>query len=358
MRIVQIIDSLQVGGAEKMAVNFANSLSKKIEFSGLVVTRNEGPLTSQIATGVNYLFLNKKNAVDLKALFKLKAFCVKGQVEYVHAHGTSFFMAFLLKMIYPKIKIIWHEHAGARVQASFTNNLPMRFCSQFFDGIIVVNQTLEKWFKDVLKFKNVIYLPNFTLLNPNETKNTILKGTAGKRILCLANLRSPKNHQMLIDVAKKIMEYAPEWTFHLVGKDFGDAYSRLIHENISALGLQNNVYIYGLREDTGYIISQCDIGILTSSSEGLPVALLEYGLQEKAVVSTDVGEIPLIISTGINGYFVPSNDAELFAKALIRLIDSPDKIKSFGRELGQTIASFHSENAVITLYLNWLNKIK
>ena len=42
MRIVQIIDSLDVGGAEKMAVNYANALVGRIEFSGLVVTRAEG----------------------------------------------------------------------------------------------------------------------------------------------------------------------------------------------------------------------------------------------------------------------------------------------------------------------------
>jgi len=32
MRIVQIIDSLEIGGAEKMAVNYANALSRKIDF--------------------------------------------------------------------------------------------------------------------------------------------------------------------------------------------------------------------------------------------------------------------------------------------------------------------------------------
>ena len=47
MRIVQIIDSLEIGGAEKMAVNYANALSERIVFSGLVTTRREGNLTWQ-----------------------------------------------------------------------------------------------------------------------------------------------------------------------------------------------------------------------------------------------------------------------------------------------------------------------
>ena len=60
MRILQIIDSLDIGGAEKMAVNYANALSHKIEFSGLVTTRREGELKSQLNSEVNYLFLNRK----------------------------------------------------------------------------------------------------------------------------------------------------------------------------------------------------------------------------------------------------------------------------------------------------------
>ena len=42
MRIVQLIDSLEAGGAERMAVNLANGLAKQVEFSGLISTRKEG----------------------------------------------------------------------------------------------------------------------------------------------------------------------------------------------------------------------------------------------------------------------------------------------------------------------------
>ena len=63
MRIIQIIDSLEIGGAEKMAVNYANALYDKIEFSGLVVTRTEGNLKSQLHNSIPYLFLKKKTKV-------------------------------------------------------------------------------------------------------------------------------------------------------------------------------------------------------------------------------------------------------------------------------------------------------
>ena len=112
MRIIQIIDSLEAGGAERMAVNYANALVPHVDFSGLVTTRKEGPLLSQLHKRVDYLFLNKQNSFDLEALLLLRRFVVKHRVTLVHAHSTSFFIAFLLKLVCPSVKLIWHDHFG------------------------------------------------------------------------------------------------------------------------------------------------------------------------------------------------------------------------------------------------------
>ena len=65
MRVVQVIDSLQTGGAERMAVNFANGLADEVEFSGLIATRSEGALKKQLNSNVNYLFLDKRKAIEV-----------------------------------------------------------------------------------------------------------------------------------------------------------------------------------------------------------------------------------------------------------------------------------------------------
>ena len=354
MRILQIIDSLEVGGAERMAINYANALSQQIDFSGIVATRKEGSLKSHILPEVPFLCLNKRFAADIKAIYKLKMHCKKNDITLVHAHGTSYFTAFLLKLMHPKIGIIWHEHAGARGSEQLMRNKALWVCSQFFAGIIVVNHTLENWCKTVINFKQVLYLPNFTLLDTTEQRVTFLKGTNSKRILCLANLRHPKNHRLLIEVAVKLKNVYPDWTFHLVGKDSNDAYSNEIKAMIAKHQLENTVYIYGLREDIHHIIGQANIGVITSLSEGLPVALLEYGLHSKAVVTTAVGEIPLMISNGVNGNIVPSDAKDLFYKALLSLVQDVTLTAKIGNALHQTILENHSEQAIIAKYLQWI----
>lgn len=355
MRILQLIDSLEAGGAERMAVNYANVLADTIDFSGLVATRKEGPLLSQLGNKVAYLYLDKKGAIDLKALFKLRKFVKENKVDTVHAHSTSFFLAFLLKLSCPSIQLIWHDHYGDSEFLSKRPSLVLRMTLPFFKGIIAVNQNLKIWAEQKMHFKNVVYLPNFPSLENNVFENTVLQGIQGKRIVSLANLREQKNHFLLLEVAKKVKISHPEWTFHLVGKDFGDDYSTQIQKLIVEHDLEQNVFVYGSKPDVKNILEQSTIAVLTSQSEGLPVALLEYGRYAKPVVVTNVGEIPLLIKNGINGFLVESGNVAVFYESLVKLMESESLRNDFGKALQKTIENNYSEQTVIDQYLGWLS---
>jgi glycosyltransferase involved in cell wall biosynthesis len=354
MRIIQIRDSLEAGGAERMAVNYANALCEKVEFSGLVATRQEGPLTKQINDKVSYLFLDKKNTFDLRALFRLRSFVKSNKISVIQAHSTSFFTAFLLKLMHPSIHLLWHDHYG---DSEFLNKRPiliLKVALPFFAGIISVNQKLKDWAKNQMYCKNTVYLPNFTCDESTNQGETILEGIEGRRILCLANLRAQKNHFLLLEVANRLKNSNPDWTFHLVGKDCEDDYSAALKKRIFELGLEETVFIYGSKPDINNIFKQSTIGVLSSQSEGLPVALLEYGLYKKPAVVTDVGEMDSVIQNGLNGFIVPGQEPDLFFNALIQLIENESLRIELGKSLYDTVLKKHSEQAVMERYLNWL----
>ncbi len=355
MRIIQLIDTLEMGGAEKMAVNFANALTETKDFSGMVVSRKEGKLKESLVNKAHYLFLGRKKIFDFKAVFRLRAYCKKNKIDYIQAHGTSFFLAFLVKLVFPGVKILFHDHSGARSLQKIANNRALWLASFFFEGIIVVNHPLEIWAKQHLNCKKVVYLPNFTTVDDSH-KATLLKGLPGKKVLLLANLRHPKNHQFLIEVAIKTKASHPDWTFHLVGNDSNDTYSQKLKAAIASHDLQQNVFVYGQKDDTAHIISQSDICVLTSYSEGLPVALLEYGLLKKAVVATNVGEIPLLVVDRKSGFTHKPTDVEGFYESVVKLMDNSALRINFGEALFETIRDNHSQEAVMANYLNWLNE--
>ncbi|QKJ64782.1 glycosyltransferase family 4 protein [Flavobacterium sp. M31R6] len=354
MRIIQIIDSLEAGGAERMAVNYANTLVDEIDFSGLVTTRKEGALRNQINLKVSYLFLNKKRQLDFGALFRLRSFVLKNKVTHIHAHSTSFFLAVLLKCICPNLKILRHDHYGNNEFLATRPYFVLKQTASFFNGVIAVNQKLKNWSEVQLKAKNVIYLPNFPTKEIGIDEHTILKGAEGKRIVSLANLREQKNHFLLLEVAQKLKKKYPDWTFHLIGKDFEDDYSKQIIKRIKEYDLESNVFLYGSRQDVEYILNQAQIAVLTSKSEGLPVALLEYGLYKKAVVVTNVGEIPLIVQHKQNGFIVDSDDPNSFYQSVVDLITNETLRSDFGKALYATVQANYTAESVMKKYLNWL----
>jgi glycosyltransferase involved in cell wall biosynthesis len=225
----------------------------------------------------------------------------------------------------------------------------------FFDGVISVNQKLQQWAEQKLHCKHTIYFPNFASKENDIDTHTFLKGIEGKRIVCLANLRPQKNHFLLLKVAKRLKETHPDWTFHLVGKDFEDDYSAEIKKLIVDYGLKDQVFLYCSRNDIENIVEQATICVLTSRSEGLPVALLEYARGKKPVVVTAVGEVTAVIQDGKNGFVVPQNE-ELFYAALFKLIESETLRHNFGEAIYTTVSKNYSEEAIIKNYLNWLQK--
>lgn len=355
IRVVQLIDSLEPGGAERMAVTIANTIGKELKFSGIVVTRLEGSLKETISSKVNYLFLRKKRAVDIYALLRFRKFLKKNRVTIIHAHGSSYFFAVLLKIILPSIKIFWHDHYGNRLKSTNSNNI-IKLVSIFFSGVFTVNLELQKWALQNLKTSNVFFLPNYVEENPIEQKCTILKGEKGKRIVVLANLRTPKNHHLALSAFSKSKIASLGWTLHFIGKDNYDSYSKDLKDKITNDNLINSVFIYGSCLDVQHILNQCDVGLLTSTYEGFPVTLLEYGRANLFVIASNVGYCNQIIRNAETGICFELNKENELESILKSLAENVTENKILAQQLNDFVNENYSAKVVIKKILSIYQK--
>lgn len=356
MRIIQLIDSLEAGGAERMAVNYANALSGQIAFSALVATRSEGVLKEELKKEVPYLFLNRKRRIDIGAVLRLKQFVKVHNVSIVHAHGTSFFMAVLLKLVAFKVKVVWHDHNGNRSNQTRNENKVLRVCSLFFSYVFTVNKELESWSIDNLLTKKVLYVPNFTVVDNTAKTQTILKGNDGRRIVCLSNLRHPKNHLFLITAFSESNLASRGWTLHLIGRDGQDHYSDAVKSLIIDYKLEQSVFIYGSRTDVYFILGQATLGVLASSYEGFPVTLLEYGLSGLAVISTNVGYCKEIIHHEHNGLLIDPNTISDLVEGFVKM-ESDVLRRKLGAQLYEDVSTTYSAKKVIASVVFYYNSI-
>lgn len=357
MRVLQIIDSLEAGGAERMAVNLANALGKKIEFSGLVATRKEGGLKSQIDSDVSYLFLNRKSVIDFKAILKLRKFVIKNKIRIIHAHSSSFLIAVLLKFTLPKIKITWHDHYGKRIDETQIQNRYLILLSPFFSSIFVVNPLLEKWNKKNMSCSDVHFIPNFIGVTNEVEKDSCLKGVAGKRILFLANLKEPKNHSVMLKAFENLKLNNLGWSLHLIGKDYSDDYSNSIKIFIKENALENAIHLYDSRDDITSILAQGTIGVLTSTAEGFPLTLLEYGLASLPVVSTDVGYCSSIIENNNSGLLFNSSQIVELENQITKLISDAELRNKLGLNLKKAVLENYVEVVVVQKLILAYNRL-
>lgn len=349
--VIQIIDSLHTGGAEVLAVNIANSLSENGLNSHICATREEGKLLKNIHKNVGYLFLNRKKTIDFKSYFLFKKYLKKNNITILHAHATSFFFAFCIKLIYPKIKVVYHIHHGKIIDSEKTKLILLKTVSLFFKSIITVNKDIKHWAKAMLYCKNVYFLNNFPVFN-NYEKITSLKGNQDKRIVHLAGFREAKDHENLIHAFELFIKKNKDWSLHLVGPLNDDLYTKKILQLINDKKMQNVVFTYGSCLDIFNILNQATIGVLSSKTEGLPVSLLEYGLAGLPVVVTDVGEMNKVVIHKESGYVVDSKNYKELYKRLHQLANSEEKRSFFAKKHHQHIIQNYSKESFTEKILN------
>jgi len=110
---------------------------------------------------------------------------------------------------------------------------------------------------------------------------------------------------------------------------------------IRARGLQGAVHLVGLQDDVRPYLAAMDLYLISSSFEGLPVALLEAMAAGLPVVATAVGGIPEVVEPGVSGRLVQDGDVAGLAEAAIALAGAPElraRMGAAGRE--RVTASF------------------
>ena len=352
--IIQLIDSLNVGGAEMMSINIANLLHDEGYDSHICATRKEGELKDRIDNEVKYLFLNRTRKIDFKAILTLKKYIRSNSIKIIHAHSTSIFLAVLVKLICWNLKIIWHDHYGVSSNYNKRPTISLKLLSLFMNVVLSVNKSLQDWSIKKLYAKTVSYFPNFAVLNNVSKDLTVLKGTERERIVIVAALRPQKDHFTLIKAFKLIVEEFPNWSLHIVGSDYNDDYSLGIKKTIEKFNLNSNVYFYGARHDIKNILKQSDIAVLSSKSEGLPVSLLEYGLGKVATVCTDVGECSEVLTD--KKLLIPNGNSILLAESIKLLISNSKFREASGSKLYKNVFANFSKEAymkkLIEVYKN------
>jgi glycosyltransferase involved in cell wall biosynthesis len=216
--------------------------------------------------------------------------------------------------------------------------------------VIAVNTPLADWARCKLKVPTdrVWYLPNFVVEPAGASEEKVdLPGVPGKRIVCVANLRPEKDHPTLIEAMRNVVQAEPEATLLLVGSESNREQVEKVKARIRQHDLDKHVFLLGSKNNVWPILRSCDVGVLPSVSEGLPLALLEYGMAGLPAVATRVGQVPEVLDDGRAGILVLPGCSRELAAALLRLMESVELRGILGEKLRRHVQEKYSEAAVM-----------
>ena len=142
---------------------------------------------------------------------------------------------------------------------------------------------------------------------------------------------------MFITAAKLVAQSHPEVTFRVAGV-IDESVRRLAEES----GIGNRLDFVGRISDVPAFLSGLDVAVLTSHSEGLSNAILEYMAAGRPVVATAVGATAELIENGIQGLLVPPGDPQAVASAIERLLDDPALASQMGAAGRQRVRQKYS----------------
>jgi glycosyltransferase involved in cell wall biosynthesis len=170
----------------------------------------------------------------------------------------------------------------------------------------------------------------------------------GFTLVYVGRLEPVKNHSLLLNAFCLALKSMPGLRLWMVG----DGSQRKTLENMAAqLGITSQVTFWGQKLDVAPFYSAADTFIMSSTSEGLPISLLQaFSIGLPAIV-TDVGGMAEVVRLARAGVTAPVRDPAAMAAAILRLASSDAERKQFSANAEEAFRSRFSLQTMVDAYM-------
>ncbi len=351
MRIIHVLSSLQVGGAEWAAIRLAAE-QRRLGHDAQVLGLAGGPLLERCREhGVPVHVLNARGI-----LLRLHAFLyfVRKHPDVVNGHNPSAYGLARMCRVAGRPTLVMTIHGAASRSYRRLLAWPQ------VDMVIAVSAAAHEAFvgmhpgfpsERLIIIENGVPLPDLSSAQQADSTST----HAGPILLSVARLDPIKDFPTLLH-AVALIAPAISGLQLLVAGD-GPERSRL--EQLAAeLHLSGTVTFLGFRSDVGRLLADADVFVLSSHSEGMPLSILEAMAAGLPVVASAVGGTPELVLDAITGLLVPSGDPFALATALDRLCRSPALRNKMGQAARARVAEHFSLDRMARRYLESYNSMQ
>lgn len=337
-RVAHLLASNFFGGPEKQLVEHALRIAKR-NFEPLIISFMEGSETNQLLDraqqrGIATRSLLSTGPFDLSLFGKVLNILKSEKVDLLCVHGYKANVIGRIASWRAGIPLIaisrgWTgEDYYIRVY-EWIDKMFLRLS----DHIVAVSAKQQQKVTDLgIPNDKVTVIHNCINVNgrvePTASIRTELGLESDALLVISAGRLSPeKNYGGMIDAAKIVAEKNRNVNFAV----FGEGVLRAeLEEKITTAGLSDRFFLPGFHTGMQSILSEIDIFVLPSFTEGLPNVILEAFAAGKPVVATAVGGTPEVVEDGVSGFLTDPQKPEYMAECILRLAEDPELRKVMG----------------------------
>lgn len=336
LRILFLITSMPVGGAETLLVNMVRRMDRERVEPLLGCMKEKGVLGELLASEIPVFEHLISHKFDVGVVGRLANLFKSEKIDAVITVGAG-------------DKMFWGRLAARRAKvpvilsALHSTGWPdgvgrlNRMLTGITDGFIAVAKDHARYQIEQERFpeNKVFMIPNgidtdrfqFSKSSRRVWRNEHGIPAESPVVGIVAALRSEKNHVQFIEAAASVLRERPDAHFVIAGEgpELGLIESKIAHHEI-----EEQVHLLGSVDDIPSVLSMVDVFALTSHNEASPVSILEAMSCERPVVAPKVGSIHESVLEGKTGFMVDAGDVDATADRWLRLINDVELRNQLG----------------------------
>lgn len=338
------------GGGETLARQIAMNLDRSRFESSFCLSRWEQQSVYERArqeldeAGVKFLGVGRKSRFELLPWASLVRHARRQRIDIFHTHllGSNLWGGVLAPLAGVPVQVA-HEHSWS-FEGQRTRRFLDRQVARRADAVVAVSTEDRRKMHEVegIPLERLRLVPNGIPTPPPPDPAVDLRAELGIEpdrpvVAVVATLRPEKALDVLIQAMVPLARRLPGVQLLLAGGiaslDAGgpDPARRELEALARRLGVGGQVRMLGYRTDVANVLAAADVGVLSSDSEGSPLAVMEYMAAGKPVVAPRVGGIPDLVEDGVTGILVERRDPEALAAGVAAVLGDPARAEKMGR---------------------------
>lgn len=332
MKVLMVIDSLRLGGAERvLATLSAYAPQAGFGFELLVLSPPDDlrsvmePVLQDAGVPIRYLGLRR--LADPRALPRLVRAIRQSGCDVVHGHledAATLAPPAARLAGRPAVCSFHHIAVPLARRAAAKERLAVAAANTSARVVFVSRASLDSFARvyggpqaNWCVVENGVDLDAFTDIPAGMPSDLALP--PGVPVACIVGaLRGRKRHADAVSAWPRVLERVPHARLLIVG-DGPERYN--LEDQARELGIEPHVVFAGTRTDVAQIVGASTILLLPSEHEALPTTLIEAAACATPAIACDVDGVPEVVIDGETGLLVPVHDPPSLAEATIRLLE-------------------------------------